>query len=68
VWGRVRPGSGVRRATIERMPGRRAVRRVETNDAGYFEVTLRRRDSYRFVAFDADGRRLGTSRVAEPFR
>jgi len=68
VWGRVRPGSGVRRATIERMPGRRAVRRVETNDAGYFEVTLRRRDSYRFVAFDAAGRRLGTSRVAEPFR
>lgn len=66
VWGRVRPGSGVRSAAIERMPGRQAVRRVDTDDAGYFELTLPRRASYRFVAFDADGRRLGTSRVAEP--
>jgi hypothetical protein len=39
---------------------------VETNDAGYFEVTLERRASYRFRAFDADGKLLGTSRTARP--
>ena len=64
VWGRVRPGSGVRRAEL--MRGGRVVRRVETNDAGYFEVTLGQRASYRFRAFDADGKLLGTSRTARP--
>ena len=64
VWGRVRPGSGVRRAELLR--GGRVVRRLETNDAGYFEVTLGRRASYRFRAFDADGKLLGTSRTARP--
>lgn len=64
IWGRVRPGSGVRRVELTR--GGRVVRRVETNDAGYFEVTLGRRASYRFRAFDADGKLLGTSRTARP--
>jgi hypothetical protein len=64
IWGRVRPGSGVRRVELTR--DGRVVRRMETNDAGYFEVTLGRRASYRFSAFDAEGKPLGTSRTAHP--
>jgi len=64
IWGRVRPGSGVRRVELRR--GGRVATRVETNDAGYFEVTLGRRASYRFRAFDAEGKLLGTSRTARP--
>jgi hypothetical protein len=48
------------------MPGFHPVRRIDTNDAGYFDVRLPRRASYRFVAYDADGKRLGASRVARP--
>jgi hypothetical protein len=64
VWGRVRPGSGVRRAEL--MRGGRVVRRVETNDAGYFELTLPDRSAYSFVGYSADGERLGRSRTASP--
>jgi hypothetical protein len=64
VWGRVRPGSGVRRAELIR--GGRVVRRVETNDAGYFEARFPDRASYAFVGYDADGKRLGRSRTASP--
>jgi hypothetical protein len=64
VWGRVRFGSGVRRVELTR--DGRVVRRLDTNDAGYFEETLGRRASYRFSAFDADGKLLGTSRTAHP--
>jgi hypothetical protein len=68
VWGRVRAGSGARRVELQRMPGARTVRRVETNDAGYFEVAVSRRAKYRFIARHDDGRRVGTSRVAAPIR
>jgi len=68
VWGRVRPGSDVRGAELQRMPSKRTLRRVETNDAGYFEVSLPRRTAYRFVGYDGDGKRLGGSRVARPTR
>jgi hypothetical protein len=64
IWGRVRPGSGVRRAELVR--GGRVVRRVETNDAGYFEARFPDRASYAFVGYDADGKRLGRSRTARP--
>jgi hypothetical protein len=71
IWGRVRPGNGKRSVQLER---RRSARftpvgdRVATNDAGYFEVPLAARDAYRFIAYDADGDRLGTSRTARPIR
>jgi hypothetical protein len=64
VWGRVRPGSGERR--VELLSQGRVVRRLQTNDAGYFDVTLPRRGSYRFIGYDGDGKRLGASRVARP--
>jgi cellulase (glycosyl hydrolase family 5) len=66
VWGRVRPGSGVRSVEVQEMPARRSVRRLETNDAGYFEVSVQQRAAYRFIGYDGDGKRLGVSRVAEP--
>lgn len=66
VWGRVRPGSGVRHAALQQMPGFKPVRRIDTNDAGYFDVQLPRRASYRFIGYDAEGKRLGASRVAQP--
>jgi hypothetical protein len=66
IWGRVRPGSGVRSVEVQEMPARRSVRRLETNDAGYFEVSLRQRAAYRFIGYDGGGKRLGVSRVARP--
>ncbi len=48
------------------MRGGRVVRRVETNDAGYFEARFPDRASYAFVGYDADGKRLGRSRTARP--
>lgn len=64
VWGRVRPGSGVRRAEL--IQGGSVVRRTQTNDAGYFDVILPGRGVYSFVGYDADGKRLGRSRTARP--
>jgi hypothetical protein len=69
VWGRVRPGSGTRSVQLQRRRGGGFVQvgqRIETNDAGYFETPLAARGGYRFIAYDADGRRLGTSRTARP--
>jgi len=66
IWGRVRPGSGVRNVEVQEMPARRSVRRLETNDAGYFEISVRQRAAYRFIGYDKDGKRLGVSRVAKP--
>jgi hypothetical protein len=67
VWGRVRPGEGKRRVTIESWKGGRWApgRSLETNDAGYFETRLPRARRYRFRASDGD-RTLGTSRAATP--
>lgn len=50
VWGQVRPAEGRTTATITISPrvGRfTAVSQVLTNDAGYFRVTMRRRDAAR---------------------
>ena len=69
VWGRVRPGSGERAVQLERRrDGRFAAvgERRQTDDAGYFEVRLARRASYRFTAYDSEGERVGRSRVAAP--
>ena len=50
----------MRRAEVLR--GGRVMRRVETNDAGYFELTLPDRSAYSFVGYDEDGKRVGRSR------
>ncbi len=65
IWGRVRPGEGVRTVAMElRRAGRWApAGRLETDDAGYFETRGRRAGAYRYRAYDGD-RALGTSRVA----
>jgi hypothetical protein len=68
VWGRVRPGSGVREVELQVRRGGRfrpTGGRLKTDDAGYFEEIVVVRAPLRFVAFDSDGRRLGTSRVAD---
>ena len=68
VWGRVRPGSGVREVELQFRRGGRfrpTGGRLKTDDAGYFEEIVVVRAPVRFVAFDSDGRRLGTSRVAD---
>jgi hypothetical protein len=71
VWGRVRPGNGIRTVLIEhRRRGRFTPTggRIQTDDAGYFDEVVLTRAPLRFRAFDSDGRRLGTSRVASPVR
>lgn len=68
VWGRVRPGSGVREVELQFRRGGRfrpTGGRLKTDDAGYFDEIVVVRAPLRFVAFDSDGRRLGTSRVAD---
>ncbi len=65
IWGRVRPGSGIRSVQLQK--GRRnSGPRVRTNSLGYFDVKRAATGSYRFRAYDADGRLLGTSRTAKP--
>jgi hypothetical protein len=64
IWGRVRPGSGVRSVQLQRMPGAHSEQKMKTDDAGYFEAVIVRRGKYRFVAYDERGKRLGTSRIA----
>jgi hypothetical protein len=74
IWGRVRPGSGVRYVQLERREGGSFVAdgsRLATDDAGYFEVHRPRPASYRFRAFEEDAEdaeAIGTSRVATPTR
>jgi hypothetical protein len=67
VWGRVRPGEGKRTVRVElRRRGTWApARRLETDDAGYFETRLPTAARYRYRAFTGD-RALGTSRAATP--
>ncbi len=67
VWGRVRPGKGRRTVRLELRRGARWVpaRRVDTDDAGYFETRLPAAPRYRYRAFSGD-RALGTSRAATP--
>jgi hypothetical protein len=79
IWGRVRPGTGVRFAQLERRVGTRFVKlgaRLRTNSRGYFTVR-KNLGTYRFQAFgkatgdSASGSSielLGTSRSANPSR
>jgi hypothetical protein len=74
IWGRVRPGSGVRSVQIQRSAGGVQTNDgalVRTNSAGYFTVTRRSKSAtYLFVAYsDPAGTQLiGTSRVAKPLK
>jgi hypothetical protein len=64
IWGRVRPGSGVRSVQLQK-GGRNSGPRVKTNSLGYFGVNRAVSGSYRFKAYDKDGLLLGTSRTAK---
>jgi hypothetical protein len=65
VWGRVRPGSGVRSVQLQK--GRQnSGPKIKTNSLGYFGVNRKVSGSYRFRAYDKNGVLLGTSRTAKP--
>jgi len=69
IWGRVRPGSGIRSVQLERPSGNGFVaagRRVKTDEGGYFTAALPRQANYRYRAFDEHGNPIATSRVATP--
>lgn len=69
VWGRVRPGMGLRELELQRKRGSRFANsgsRISTNSAGYFTVTRSSRARYRFQALDSAGNVTCTSRVAKP--
>ena len=74
IWGRVRPGSGVRSIRLERRTGRgfkREGKRINTKGGGYFGLKRSRVASYRFRAYDGTGpsaKPLGYSRTAAPIR
>jgi hypothetical protein len=68
IWGRVRPGTGKRAAQLQRRVGNRFVNegdRVTTDEQGYFELTAPA-GTYRFLAYDEDGRYFASSRAARP--
>ena len=64
IWGRVRPGTGVRSVQLQK-GGRQLGPAVKTNSLGYFDVKRAVSGSYRFKAYDKDGLLLGTSRSRE---
>jgi hypothetical protein len=72
IWGRVRPGTGVRAVQLERESGAgfgNEGGRIRTDSAGYFATVRAAPGSYRFVAYDRAGpgaRQIGQSRVALP--
>jgi hypothetical protein len=74
IWGRVRPGSGVRYVQIQRISGGEAVSdgaRVSTNSSGYFTVTRSSKTAtYRFTAYSDSlaSQVIGTSRSAKPVK
>jgi hypothetical protein len=72
VWGRVRPGSGIRHVQLQRRSGSSFVNdgsAISSNSAGYFQVNRNRRSSYRFQYLSGiGGTVLGTSRTAAPIR
>lgn len=74
IWGRVRPGSGIRSVQIQRTRGGTRTDDgglVRTNSSGYFTVKRRSKSaSYLFVGYsDANGtQQIGTSRTAKPLR
>jgi Cellulase (glycosyl hydrolase family 5) len=72
IWGRVRPGSGVRYVQLQRKSGRSFASDgapIKTNAAGYFSVRRGKRAQYRFEAFSgppSPAVALGFSRVGVP--
>jgi len=72
IWGRVRPGSGVRYVQLERRDGGAFTAdgaRFATDDAGYFELRRPQEAAYRFQAYADDAKAakpIGTSRTAAP--
>jgi hypothetical protein len=68
VWGRVRPGSGVRSVQLQRKGAGNSGPKIRTNSKGYFTVKRRQSGRYRFRAYDSTGKLLGTSRTAKPAR
>ena len=65
VWGRVRPGTGLKFVRLQRRGGSYGPR-IRTNPLGYFGVRRRISGRYRFKAYNAQGNLLGTSRTARP--
>ena len=65
IWGRVRPGTGVRSVQLQK-GGANSGPKVKTNSLGYFDVKRAVSGGYRFKAYDKDGLLLGTSRTAKP--
>jgi hypothetical protein len=72
VWGRVRPGKGIRYVQLERRSGSSFVKdgsEIATNFSGYFKVNRSRRATYRFQAVTGiGGSVVGTSRAASPIK
>jgi hypothetical protein len=74
IWGRVRPGAGIRSVRIERRRGggfKKESSRVGTNSKGYFTIKRHTVAAYRFQAYDGPGshaKALGRSRTASPIR
>jgi hypothetical protein len=72
VWGRVRPGKGIRYVQLERRSGSSWVKdgpEIDTNFSGYFKVNRSRRATYRFhYVTGIGGTTIGTSRAASPIK
>jgi hypothetical protein len=72
VWGRVRPGTGIRYVQLERRSGGSWVKdgsEIASNFSGYFKVKRSRRATYRFqYVTGIGGTVIGTSRSASPIK
>jgi hypothetical protein len=74
IWGRVRPGTGIRYVQLQRVAGGEGTddgTLVSTSSGGYFTVTRPSKTAtYRFVAYSDSSRHytqlIGTSRAAKP--
>jgi hypothetical protein len=65
VWGRVRPGKGVRFVQL-RVNGRKYGPRIRTNSRGYFGVKRKRKGKYNFKGYKRESSKIqlvGTSRT-----
>jgi hypothetical protein len=68
IWGRVRPGKGIRYVQL-RVGGRKYGPRIRTNSRGYFGVKRKRKGAYSFKGYVRESpkvRLVGTSRTARP--
>jgi hypothetical protein len=72
IWGRVRPGTGIRHIQLQRRSGRSYVNdggSIATDSGGYFTAARSAKASYRFEAFGgavSSAASLGFSRTARP--